>query len=337
MLEAPTSVLRSIVASGYQKKLAIAFTQFDLVRGQANLPTFDLQRDHVLSAVYQRLTSIREIVGVPAVRAIERDLDERCFMLGYLDRPLTERNRGPRKELLKLLDMLESAIAPEEIPQLTPVYDTAGLILAVQLATTDFHNRWDSILGFKSSSSVRTAHWARVKALNRRIAHDFDRGKYGDLKPVPDFIARLAESVTQYLANPYRWGPRLPSDDEEDEALTRVQGAVFQRLHGFVEARLLRIPRDEWLTACDFRGAGSTSERGRAIKAIYETSAPIPELGPLSGKFLRQVRGLIHDAIREGGGELVSDVLGSSEVKAEIESANPEAVIPAPPETGKAP
>ena len=77
MLEAPSSVLRAITASGYQKKLAIAFTHFDLVRGQANLPTFEAQRAHVLSSVHQKLASLREIVGQPAVRAIERDLDDR--------------------------------------------------------------------------------------------------------------------------------------------------------------------------------------------------------------------------------------------------------------------
>jgi hypothetical protein len=86
MLEAPASVLRAVAASGYQKKLAIAFTHFDLVRGQANLPTFEAQRAHVLSSVYQKLVSLREVVGQPAVRAIERELDERCFMLGFLDR-----------------------------------------------------------------------------------------------------------------------------------------------------------------------------------------------------------------------------------------------------------
>lgn len=84
----------SVVASGYQKKLAFAFTHFDLMRGQANLPNFDAQRTHVLSSVHQKLTSLREVVGQPAVRAIERELDERCFMLGFLDRVLTEKQRA---------------------------------------------------------------------------------------------------------------------------------------------------------------------------------------------------------------------------------------------------
>jgi hypothetical protein len=192
MLEAPASVLRAISASGYQKRLAIAFTHFDLMRGQANLPTFEAQRAHVLSSVHQKLTSLKEVVGQPAVRAIERELDARCFMLGFLDRPLSEKSRGPVGELLRLIDRCESAIEPETPPDVEPVYDTAGLVLAIQAAASDFHTRWDAILGFRRSGNIRTAHWAEVKALNRRIVLDIEDREYKDLKPVADFVARLA-------------------------------------------------------------------------------------------------------------------------------------------------
>ena len=312
MLEAPTSVLRAVTASGYQKKLAIAFTHFDLVRGQANLPTFEAQRAHVLSSVYQKLVSLRDIVGQPAVRAIERELDQRCFMLGFLDRQITSQNRGPADGLAKLLDFFETAIEPVAVPESTPVYDTAGLVLAIQAATTDFHDRWDAILGFTRSGNIRTAHWAEVKALNRRVALDIENCEYRDLKPVADFVARLSESITVFLDKPLRWTPRVPVDAEVDEALARVQQAVFDRLHRFVEEKLLRLPRRDWLRAFEFRGTGSTFERKRAIQTIYEGSAPIPRpaLDPQAEEFLREVRLLTHEAIHEGGGELVSDVLG---------------------------
>lgn len=312
MLEAPASVLRAVAASGHQKKLALAFTHFDLVRGQANLPTFAAQRAHVLSSVHQKLASLREIVGVPAVRAIERVLDERCFMLGFLDRPLSEKNRGPVAEMTRLVDFCEAAIVPAEAPQAGPVYDTAGLVLAIQAATSDFHTRWESILGFRRSGNVRTAHWAEIKALNRRVVLDIDNGEYKDLKPVADFVARLSESITKFLDRPIRWKPATPSDAEADEALSRVQREVFARLHGFVDEKLLRIPRQQWMEAFEYRGPGSTFRRAKVIETIYDASAPVPgpALDPRSEQFLREIRLLIHDAIREGGGELVSDVLG---------------------------
>jgi hypothetical protein len=316
MLEAPTSVLRAVAASGYQKKLAIAFTHFDLVRGQANLPTFEAQRAHVLSSVNQKLVSLRDVVGQPAVRAVERELDQRCFMLGFLDRQLTGQNRGPAAGLLKLMDFCEAATAPIVAPNFSPVYDTAGLVLAIQAATTDFHIRWDTILGFTRSGNIRTAHWAEVKALNRRVALDIEDCEYKDLKPVADFVARLSESITKFLDRPTRWDPRTPSEVEADEALTRVQREVFGRLHSFVEGKLLKIPRKEWLKAFEYRGPGSTFDRKKVIQTIYDASAPIPgpALNPQSEEFLRAVRMLAHEAIREGGGKLVSDVLGQPAV-----------------------
>ena len=270
MLEAPASVLRAVAAGGFQKKLALAFTHFDLVRGQANLPTFEAQRAHVLSAVHQKLASLREIVGLPAVRAIERALDERCFMLGFLDRALTEKNRGPASELGRLINFCEAAIAPAEPPRAAPVYDTAGLVLAIQAASMDFHTRWNAILGFSRSGNIRTAHWAEIKALNRRVVLDINNGEYKDLKPVADFVARLSESITKFLDRPIRWKPATPSEAEADEALSRVQREVFARLHKFVDEKLLRIPRQQWMEAFDYRGPGSTFSRAKVIQTIYE-------------------------------------------------------------------
>ena len=313
MLEAPTSVLRAIAASGNQKKLAVAFTHFDLLRGQANLPTFEAQRAHVLSSVHQKLANLKEVVGQPAVRALERNLNSRCFMLGYLDRLLTEENRGPVGEILRLLDFCESMIKPVTPAEACPVYEAAGLVLAIQAAATDFHGRWDAILGFKPSGNIRTAHWAEVKALNRRVVLDIEDSEYKDLRPVADFVARLSESITKFLDRPIGWKPRLPAEAEADEALSRVQRAVFAHLHEFVDARVLRVPRQRWIEAFEYSGSGSTRDRAKVIQTIYNASAPIPgpALDPHSEQFLREVRLLVHQAIADGGGEMVSDVLGN--------------------------
>ena len=66
------------------------------------------------------------------------------------------------------------------------------------------------------------------------------------------------------------------------------------------------------MEAFEYRGHGSTRDRAKVIQTIYEASAPIPgpALDPNSEQFLREVRLLVHEAIRKGGGELVSDVLG---------------------------
>jgi len=66
--------------------------------------------------------------------------------------------------------------------------------------------------------------------------------------------------------------------------------------------------------AAHYRGRGSTFDRARVIQTIYDASAPIPgpALDTRSEQFLREVRLLVHEAVLEGGGELVSDVLGQA-------------------------
>ena len=312
MLEGPTSLIRSVAASGHQKKLAIAFTHFDALRGQANLPDVKAQRSHVMSALNQTLVSLRQVVALPAVHAIEREADERAFVLGFLDRLLTAQNRGPVGEIMRLFDFCRRAIAPESAPAVRPVYDAVRVLFAIQAGTRDFHERWESILGFRRSAAVRTAHWAEVKALNRRVVLQVDDSEYKDLRPVADLMGRLSESISKFLASPDRWEPTTQDEAEKERAVAAVQQAVSTQLHRFVPEVLLAEPRPDWLAAFDFKGYGSTGRRARRIQAIYETAAPIPAepLDPRAAEFLRAVRVLVYEAIDAAGGRLVSEVIG---------------------------
>jgi hypothetical protein len=52
------------------------------------------QRAHVFSSVHEKLAILRDMVGQTGCPVIEQDVNGRCFMLGFLDRHLTKRNRG---------------------------------------------------------------------------------------------------------------------------------------------------------------------------------------------------------------------------------------------------
>ena len=312
MLEGPTSAIRSVAAAGYQKRLAFAFTHFDALRNQANLPNVKTQRAHVMSALNQTLVSLRQVVALPAIHALEREADQRSFILGFLDRPLTAQNRGPAAEMVRLLDFCRRAIEPETVPTVHPVYDAVRLLFAIQAGTRDFHERWESLLGFRRSATVRTAHWAEVKALNRRIVLETDNCEYKDLTPVPDLLARLSEAISKFLDSPDRWEPETDDEGEKEHAIARVQQVVYALLNSLVPERLLAESRTEWLGAFDFKGHGSTSKRARLIQDIYDDAAPIPAepLEPKAATFLRAVRLLVQEAVEEAGGKLVSEVIG---------------------------
>lgn len=313
MLDGPTSIVRAVAASGHHDKLAIAFTSFDLLKRQANLPTQADQRAHVMATVNQALASLREVVGTPVIRAISRDIDDRCFMLGYLDRLITDKNPAPAAELTRLLGYFEKVgHASAASVQVKPVYELARLLFSIQGAVAEFHNRWDATLRLGGAPNVRRAHWAEVKALNRRVALRIDNYEYGSLMPVADLVGRLSEWITRYLDTPLRWDGKQPSEEEAEAALGLVQREVYKRLTPLAEKRLIDTPHGRWTRAYGLWGRGSTFERARAIQSVYMENVPVP--GPVldhrSTDLLREMQALVGEAIEAAGGTLIGEALG---------------------------
>jgi hypothetical protein len=303
MQAASISVMRSVAVSGFQDKLAVAVTHFDKVSGP-NLDSFAAKRAHVMASVHNALASLRGSVGQSLVRALERRVDERCFMLGFLDRPIAKKHVGPVEQLTQLVRFCLRAIAATDIAETQPVYDPAGLLFAVQSATTDFHRRWDARLGKRPVEGISKAHWARIKALTRRIALVIDV-EYGTLKPLADLIDRLTEAISQFLDSPVSWTVP-PTDEERDAAISRIRREVSVALHSFVAGKLLDGPLPKWVSAFEHRGIGSTVLRARDLHEIYEDAAPVPgpAMAPDTAQFLREIRELVHGAIAAGGGKI---------------------------------
>ncbi|MGH9892470.1 MAG: hypothetical protein ACREA0_10890, partial [bacterium] len=308
MLAPSVAFIRSVLASGHQRKLVLGLTHFDRLEGP-NLRSIDQKRAHVLEAVTGAVDSLKETLGATLVNGFEEELANRCYMLGWLDRPITERSRGPVKGMERLLAFSRDSLLPEPLFEATPIYDPAGLLFAVQAATDEFHNLWNARLGYSFRSGVDKEHWARVKALNRRVALSIDV-EYLHLQPVAELIARLSEQIAKFLNEPVRWGGPPADDREREQVIARVRRTVFSSLHALVEARIVNHPRPSWVDAYSYRGHRSTFERAREIRSIYEEAAPIP--GPAMTKsvaeFLDEVRRLVHSAIIEAGGELESAV-----------------------------
>jgi len=116
----------------------------------------------------------------------------------------------------------------------------------------------------------RTAHWAEIKATNRRVVLDIDNGEYKDLKPIANFVARLRESITKFLDQPIRRRLAPPSESEVDETLAQVQRVPIGRFPGFVDEKLVRLSRQQWMQGFDYRGPGSTFRRAKVIQTIYD-------------------------------------------------------------------
>jgi len=308
MQAAPLSVLRSITSSGHQEKLAIAFTHFDQIKGQ-NLPTFADKRAHVMASVINALSSLRDVLGAPIVRAVEHGIDGRCFMLGGVDRSLAKLpNRAAdymREQLCELVEFFKKAILPPPPPEACPVYDPTGVSFAVQEAVSKFQGPWLARLGLGTYEGVRKEHWTRVKALDRRIAGELDV-EYDSLRPVADLVARLTEAVSRFLDKPLTW-KHDPADEQEAQAvISRVRRTVSLALHDVSMKRLVEAQLGEWRTAYDFRGTGSADRRARAMRQIYEAAAPLPDavMTAPSAAFLGEIRRIVVAEIKTNGGEV---------------------------------
>lgn len=309
MQAAPLSVLRAVASSGHHDKLAIAFTHFDQIKGQ-NLPTFAEKRAHVMASVLNALSNLRDVLGISVVKAIEHSMDKRCFMLGGVDRQLAKLRSGAatymKDQMTDLVRFFENAIAPPVPVDALPEYDPTGLGFAVQEAVTKFQGPWLAKLGMGSYEGFSKEHWARVKALNRRIAGELG-DEYDTLRPVADLVMQLRESISRFLNTPISWSRKPLDEQEEQAAIAHIRQKVDTALHDLAVKRLVEAHLAEWRVAYDeFRGPGSTRRRAVAIHGIYDAAAPLPDavMTSPSVAFLAEIRKIVRRAIEENGGKM---------------------------------
>lgn len=307
MQAGPVAVLQTLVASGHESKLAVVFTHFDEVTGDNLVRNADKQ-DHVTSSFYNAIQAIGKASGRDAETSLKRLIPDRLFFLSKIQNILPANARFTRNEFVRLAELASSSILPPPPTHYQPVYDVANLVLAIQNATMDFHDRWHGILGMGTRSGIAPEHWARVKALTRRIGL-MDKDEYDNLRPIADLIRLMQMQMTRFLAEPLMWNPEPPADDKEAEktqAIDEIRKRVFDRLHDLSKRRLIDERLSGWVEAYEHRGTGSTKVRAKDLVGLYESAAPVPNEmpGPDVNEFLFELRELVAQSVLEGGGEL---------------------------------
>ena len=307
MQAAPVSVLRTLVASGHESKLVLAFTHFDEVKGD-NLIGTKAQTEHVVGSYFNAVQSIGKASGREAEHALKRLHPDRLVFLANIQSQLPDKAKYTRNEFSRMLEAIEASIQPSPAVQHRPGYDVANLVLAVQKATQEFHDQWKAILGMGSRSNATPENWTRIKALTRRIAKS-DEDEYDTLRPIADLISRLQERISAFLSKPLEWNPPLPQDGEEDlriQAVDTIRREVNTRLHDLSKRRMIDEKLNGWIEVYELRGTGSTKVRARELVELYESAAPVPNEmpGPDANEFLFELRELVAESVEHGGGEL---------------------------------
>jgi hypothetical protein len=307
MQAAPMSVLRTLVASGHESKLILAFTHFDEVKGD-NLADSDARKEHVIGSFFNVVQAIGKSSGREAEHALKRLHPDRLVFLANIHTTLKAKAKFTTNEFIRMLTAIEESIADQAPATYKPVYDVANLVLAVQKATQEFHERWKGIFGMSSRSNTAPAHWTRVKALSRQVAV-FKRDEYDGLQPIANLVERLQERVSSFLAEPLSWSPALPTDGTEElslQAVDNIRREVHQRLLELSRRRMIDERLSGWVEAFELKGIGSTRTRAKELLGLYESAAPVPNEmpGPDSNEFLFELRELVADSIEAGGGKL---------------------------------
>ena len=229
-------------------------------------------------------------------------------MLGGVDRQLGKLpSRAAdymKGQLRELVEFFQAAIQPPPAPEARPIYDPTGIGFAVQEAVGKFQGPWLARLGMGMYEGFSKEHWARVKALNRRIAGELD-DEYDTLRPVADLVTQLRESISRFLNNPIGW-TRKPADEQEEQAaIAHIRQMVNIALHDLAVRRLVETHLADWRAAYEeFRGPGSTRRRAVAIHGIYDSAAPLPDavMTSSSATFLAEIRRIVTSAIEANGG-----------------------------------
>lgn len=308
MQAAPNAVLRTLVSSGHEPKLTIAFTHFDVVKGDNLLKSSD-KKNHVIGSFFNAVQAIGKIAGRDAEQALKRLHPDRIFFLAKIQDQLSEGAKFTRKQFHQMLDLMAAAIEPPAPIAFHPVYDVANLVLAIQKATQEFHDRWRGILGLGTRSGVAPEHWTRVKALTRRVGV-MKQDEYDSLRPIADLISSMQSQISSFLTQPLEWKPSTPPEDREAEraqAVDEIKKQVFTRLHELSHRRLIDERLSGWVEAYDHKGTGSTKVRAKDMVDLYESAAPIPNEmpGPDLNEFLLEIRELVAESITECDGHLI--------------------------------
>ena len=307
MLAAPVAALRDVTSNGYDGRLAILFTHFDLM-AHDNVVDKKAARAHVIRSIDNAVAGLEQPLGSTTARALRRNIRERIFFAAGINKPFEKLPAWQKlntSQMARFLALCQDIITPPAGTHVTPIYDSANLVLCVTRATAQFQQSWQSRLGI-ARRDERKEHWTRVRALARRLGL-WGQNQYSTLRPVADLGRELTEAVTDFIANPRAWEPHLAKDEDKDRSAERVRREMSSRVHDVVETRLRIDHTVDWREAFRYSGVGSGNRRSVRIWTIYQEVAPVPTEVPNreSSKLLDLIRRIFLEAVAAAGGRVV--------------------------------
>jgi hypothetical protein len=284
--------LEAVVNTGHTRKLAVIFTNMDLVKGD-NLKG-QAKFDHVFGGLRNIVDNqLAKNVSADAARSLLEHLGTSTFYVGRIN----ELDPTPaRPELNKLLRYLAAAQPPVFEPVALPEYRDDKLGFAIQDAAREFRQQWKGMLGL---ATVRPKPWQTIKALSRRYAEGWDDGFV--LRPTSNLVAALSAAISRFLETPIGWSGN-PTLEQKRDTIDRIKSKITRDLPLLSARRLREQPQPQWHEAYSLRGPGTTKPRANRIEGIFERFVPIPDAVSVDREvweFLDEVKGVVMKAMDE--------------------------------------
>jgi energy-coupling factor transporter ATP-binding protein EcfA2 len=284
--------LEAVVNAGHTRKLAVVFTNMDLVKGD-NLKG-KAKFDHIFAGLRNVIDNqLAKNVSTDVARGLLEHLASSTFYVGRIN----ELDPIPAKpELNKLLARLAAAQPPVFEPVAFPEYRDDKLGFAIQEAAREFRQQWKGMLGF---DAVRAKPWQTIKALSRRYAEGWDDGFV--LRPASNLVAALSAAISRFLETPIGWSGD-PTPEQKRETIDRIKSKISRDLPILSSNRLREKPQLQWQDAYSLRGGGSTRVRANRVEGIFEQFVPVPDAVSVDRQvweFLDEVKCVVAKAIGE--------------------------------------
>lgn len=304
MLAAPAAALKNIVNYAVEDKLILAFTHFDQVKGD-NLRTTKDKKSFTLNSIENVLDEIGNDISKEAKRELKQVIDENTVFLWNIQQK--ELHKFTKSELRKLTGLILKKTNSIDFENQSVAFDSSFLEKHILKAISEFHKKWDGYLGLYFHPEYKKQHWATIKAFTKRLGV-FHWEEYNHLKPISDLAEILNQNMRLFIDNSII-EPLKPLDkDLITWTKRKILSETSQKIRSFVASEISYKRTDDWETAYEHSGVGSSKYRAIDIKNIYNDASLNPrEDIPLMqlNSFVEKIKEIIKISIEQNDCKLI--------------------------------
>lgn len=250
------SALISLALNGYLGKTVIGFSKLDKIEGD--------RREQVGEARRGLRNLLNALGDEQHISISEEKLDVRYFGEMNRDQP----DRATQDEMINLLQSIKQNAAKGK-PQFVQLeYDFELLAPFLDRATLEFREVWDRYL---SQYGPERKPWQTVKAFNFRMAWGQD--DYKDMKPVADLHSEIMAKLEGFIKSPTMWREEVTAALKQ-VSIDRFKQEFGKRLVDLIRELIIYHNQQQWASAADLRGPGSTRVRAGQIQQLLHTTVP---------------------------------------------------------------